>query len=134
MLSKRGIDKLEKIMLANAKRYDQDVFADVAECGTMMCAAGFCRLMAVGNEQFTKEVVCHTKRFSKRFTSRCIADGRRILGLKTRNMLPVLFDYPSRWPNDLHDRFTALKTPTARVRFYIKMLRTRVNDDGSIRE
>jgi hypothetical protein len=133
MLSKRGIDKLEKIMLANAKRYRQSArWAEVTDCGTEMCGAGFCHLLDVGKKKFDAEVKNNR---TWEMQPHCIESGIKILGLTGYDSTGGnLFDFASNWPPSVRDGFLKLKTPTARVRFYIKMLRTRVNDDGSIRE
>jgi hypothetical protein len=130
MLSKRGIDKLEKIMLANKKYYHQMTFGTRTECGTLMCAAGFCRLIEVGKKEFEREI----SEESDFLPALCKNSGAKLLGIKRLSNDCGIFGHESHWPNDLCEKFEKLKTPLARVRFYIKMLRTRVNDDGSIRE
>jgi hypothetical protein len=137
MLSKRGIDKLEKIMLANKKYYNQLTFGAVTECGTELCGAGFCRFMKIGKRKFRAEAKA-SKGDSAVFGTQCEIDGVELLGIQaTPSVLknPVqIFDKPNKWPEDLRAAWEETKTPTQRVRLYIKMLRTRVNDDGSIRE
>jgi hypothetical protein len=136
-LNKKGIDKLEKIMLANKKYYEQSHFARKTDCGTVMCAAGFCRLMEIGKKKFNAEVRAATFWNMDRFGGACEQSGARLLGITAEisyfTECLELFDKPSTWPDDLRAGFEACKTPLRRVRFYIKMLRTRVNDDGSIR-
>src|ERR1700686_5862323 len=119
MLSKRGIKKLEKIMLANRKYYDQQLLAEVRDCGTMMCAAGFCRLIKVGAKQFNREAARHHKSFSNRFAARCLNDGKDLLGIKTKMLCPQVFSFSWEWPDDLADKFKAAKGPMARVRIFI---------------
>ena len=139
-LSKRGINRLEKIMLANGKYfYNQHMWAkehfDKKEhaCGTELCAGGFCHLIKVGEEQFQKEAKSYIHSFSSVFEARCSRDGKEVLGIKTQGW-PQVFSSPSHWPRDLENGYYKLKTPMARVRFYIRMLRTRANEDGTLRE
>lgn len=130
-LLKSGIDKLEKVMLANAKRYNQDTFGNVSECGTEQCGAGFCYLMEVGQAQFNNEARRHTNAFQ----NHCLEAGKRRLGIRNKSFPAVFsFSFSISWPDDLSEGFKKARGPKARVRFYINMLRTRANADGSLRE
>jgi hypothetical protein len=73
--------------------------------------------------------------WNESFNRRCLADGKLVLGVKTSRRMASIFNSPATsWPADLAMRYERLKTPKARIRFYIKMLRTRANGDGTIRE
>lgn len=145
MLNKKGIDKLEAIMLANKDYwYDQQDFAashndsDGHACGTELCAAGFSRLLAVGPEQFNEEAKRHVADFVQGFATNCIFAGIELLGLQcsfdddTYRKCPKIFDSSYKWPDDLSAGYRNSKTNEDRIHFYIKMLRTRANSDGTL--
>lgn len=138
-LSKSGINRLEKIMLANGKYfYDQNNWAKEHfegrhACGTQLCAGGFCHLIKVGEKQFDKEAKRFISSYSETFMKRCESDGKEVLKIKSIDF-PQMFNIPENWPDDMGKRYYSLKTPMARVRFYIKMLRTRANSDGTFTE
>lgn len=56
MLREEGIAILEKTMLANAEYYQQRTFGTFSDCGTLMCGAGFCRMIEIGKKAFDAEV------------------------------------------------------------------------------
>lgn len=108
-LSKRGINRLEKIMLANAKRYNQNTFGELkvsakGVCGTILCAAGFCYLLEVGEKQFAIEIEKDERSRYNGFSSRCLKAGRNLLGL-TKNQSIMIFGSPWNWPEDLEEKF-----------------------------
>lgn len=132
MLSKEGIDKLEAIMLANGQYvYDQETFGEMHGCNTTLCAAGFARLLEVG-EKFNQEIESDT---FPETADKCTLAGIRLLGIEaTVTIFPQIFDYSRRWPGDIYQAYVEAETPQQRIAVYINMLRTRANDDGSIRE
>lgn len=135
-LRKEGIDALERIMLHNAERYRQNTFGELdANCGTVMCAAGFARLLAVGEAAYRAEVA--TMDFLA-LCNICEASGASLLGVEgygADSLTPQLFENERWWPRDLREAFAALAGDhLGQIKFYIAMLRERVNDDGSIRE
>lgn len=126
-LSKRGINRLEKVMLENRKYYNQNVYGQETACGVCMCAAGFAYRMKVGEAQFNKEA----KRESQAFRNRCVKAGRDLLGISAAR-IPQVFATPLYWPSDLTRSFRDARGPMGRVRQYIKMLRTRATADGEL--
>lgn len=139
MLNQDGINKLEAIMLANGEYfYNQRTFGTIHydadhACKTELCAAGFARLLEIGKDGYFKEASGH--RFT--FPEDCENSGIRLLGLhavstKDSNALPI-FGMPSEWPHDLYVAYSDAETDKERIAVYINMLRTRVNDDGTIR-
>jgi hypothetical protein len=138
-LSKDGIDKLEKIMRANGKYfYDQQEFGVAGECGTTLCAAGFARLLKVGAIKLNAEVKAHSACFDISFAVACERDGAELLGIDAEidehSDLLEVFDSPKYWPEDILEAYNAAPNAQEKITVYIQMLRTRANDDGSIRE
>lgn len=146
-LDPKGINKLEKIMLANGKYfYNQCTFGALRKesdepthiCGTELCAAGFARLLNVGAKKLATEVkhfmACTDDGTNSRYPKKCNDDGRVLLDISgDYGGTPEIFMSPSEWPYDLCNRFESLDgKPMAQVRCYIKMLRTRANSDGSL--
>lgn len=132
-LSKHGINRLEKVMLANKKLYNQGVYGENQECGTVMCAAGVAHFMEVGDEQFKKEVKRYEQTLLPGFPRRCERAGKSLLGIPPNVIAPDIFQDPFDWPSDLYHGFNRCRGPISRVRFYINMLRTRARANGSLR-
>jgi hypothetical protein len=130
-LKKAGIDKLEKIMLANRKYYNQNVrFGVTGACGTECCGAGFAYLLEVGKQQFDSEAGLKGRYDQSDFADRCSRAGCDLLGIDDSEA--DIFEFSRSWPTDLREGFNKCKTPMARVRFYINMLRTRADKDGKL--
>ena len=147
-LDPKGIDKLEKVMLANGKYfYNQHTFGNLkqSECGTELCAAGFAHLLNVGEKKLARQIRDFSRALDEgtitKYPTKCTTDGKVLLGISKTDKdgyttdNPSIFRTPGNWPDDLEERFEVLyDKPMAQVRQYIRMLRTRANSDGSLTE
>jgi hypothetical protein len=126
----QGVELLKADLRANAANYQQSTFGRIAECGTMQCMAGFCRLREVGKEAYTREVI-RDDVFDLQVL--CVSSGAGQLGIDCApEDCPPIFDSYTEWPFDLREAYREARTDIARAEAACAAL-DRLNDDGSIK-
>ncbi len=119
---KVGIRLLADDLVANKKKYDQNTFGDVEDCGTVACLAGLCHMREIGVRKFNK-----LARYGEVDSFACITSGERQLGITNAK---TIFNTISAWPSDLKDEYYE-NGPLGRVVVALKALQ-RLKPDGSI--
>jgi hypothetical protein len=150
-LSKEGIEQLKADLRANARRYNQSTFGELAggeECGTECCMAGACHLRKVGAEEFMRQLgelakersrVCLDEQYKveEQFMQACIAAGAVQLGIDDNHeWMPQIFAPVSDWPRDLYEAYRKASDAydyQAKVEVACAAL-DRLNDDGTIKK
>lgn len=141
-LNQEAIVGLAEDLIANGKRYDQNIFGDKTDCGTTCCLAGLVRLRKIGIIKFNRELKEFNKSgLSTGFGDRCIEDGCLLLDIPVEKgddgeggettRTPAIFDIVDFWPYDLAIEYEEAKNDARRVTVAIKALQ-RLLPDGYI--
>ena len=136
-LNRKGILLLADDLIANAKKYDQDTFGEIEECGTVRCMAGQCYLREIGARSFNSAVKGHSRNFeASTFSEDCVSSGTKQLGIKIPKSFgedynPDIFSPAFCWPADLSEEYEKAERPIERVIVALKAL-SRTKNDGSI--
>jgi hypothetical protein len=125
-LNKAGIRLLADDLVKHAKRYDQNVFGRVDECGTVACLAGFCAIREVGTRRFTALVEGWNRQDEDGFYY-CVPAGLKQLGLTG---YPAIFGDIPLWPQDLEDLYWSGRPFSAPIAALYAL--QRLLPDGSI--
>lgn len=125
-LNKAGIRLLADDLVKHAKRYDQNVFGRVDECGTVACLAGFCKIREVGTRRFNALAKGWNRRIESGFHY-CVPAGLKQLGLAD---FPAIFGCIPLWPQDLEDLYRSGRPFSAPIAALYAL--QRLLPDGSI--
>jgi hypothetical protein len=125
-LNKKGIRQLADDLIAHPKRYDQNTFGAINECGTVACLAGMCLWRKIGTRAYRKLV--EDWREHNLDHDKCLEAAGAQLGVDAS--FSMLFGDIWGWPEDLQEVYNS-SAPDGPVRAALMALQ-RFLPDGKI--